>query len=80
MRGVLSTAQASKALDRYQRMRLRRYPQVRLLGRVWELRDSVSTYDAAFVALAEILQLPLLTADQRLARANGPKCQFVVLN
>ena len=80
LRGSLSATEAGLAVDRFQRLRLRRFPHVRLLGRVWELRDTVSTYDAAFVALAEVLDVHLLTADQRLARASGPRCQFVVLS
>lgn len=46
-------------------------------GRVWELRSSVTTYDGWYVALAEALRAPLATLDQRLARAAGPRCQFV---
>ena len=42
---------------------------VSLLQRVWELRDNVSAYDAGYIALAELLQCPLLTAD---ARKAGP--------
>ena len=42
-----------------------------LLGRVWELHPSVGAYDALYVALAEALDAPLLTADSRLAAAHG---------
>ena len=42
-----------------------------LLGRVWDLRDNLSSYDAAYVALAELLNVPLLTRDARLARSTG---------
>ena len=42
-----------------------------MLPRIWELRDSVSAYDAAYVALAETLSAPLMTTDTRLARAPG---------
>ena len=50
-----------------------------LLRRCWELRDSVSSYDAAYVALAELLGATLVTADQRVARADGPTCEIEVL-
>jgi predicted nucleic acid-binding protein len=42
-----------------------------LLGRVWELRDNVTAYDAVYLALAEVLDAPLLTFDRRLAAAPG---------
>ena len=47
-----------------------------LLGRAWELRESVRTWDALYVALAEALDAPLLTLDGRLARARGPRCRI----
>jgi predicted nucleic acid-binding protein len=50
-----------------------------LLARCWELRDNVTVYDAAYVALAEALGLPLVTADGRLARAPGPRCPIELL-
>ena len=50
---------------------LRRYPHAFLLPRVWELRSNLTAYDAAYVALAEILDAPLLTRDRRLAAASG---------
>jgi predicted nucleic acid-binding protein len=45
--------------------------------RVWELRHNVTSYDAWYVALAEALNLPLATLDQRLVKAEGPKCRFL---
>ena len=44
--------------------------------RAWELRHSVTSYDAAYVALAERLEVPCATLDGRLARAPGPRCEF----
>ncbi len=48
-----------------------RYPHVSLADRMWELRNNVTAYDAAFLALAEVLAIPLVTCDARLARAPG---------
>jgi predicted nucleic acid-binding protein len=48
---------------------LRRYPHDFLLQRVWELRNNFTAYDAVYVSLAEMLDVPLLTRDQRLAAA-----------
>lgn len=50
---------------------LRRYPHEFLLPRIWELRNNLTAYDAAYVALAEALDAPLLTSDRRLAKAAG---------
>jgi predicted nucleic acid-binding protein len=50
---------------------LRRYAHEILLPRVWELRNNLTAYDAVYVALAEILDAPLLTRDRRLAAASG---------
>ncbi|HSU07227.1 MAG TPA: type II toxin-antitoxin system VapC family toxin [Acetobacteraceae bacterium] len=50
---------------------LHRYPHDVLLPRVWELRNNLTAYDAVYVALAEALDAPLLTSDQRLATAAG---------
>jgi predicted nucleic acid-binding protein len=49
-----------------------------LAPRVWELRRTVSVADAAYVATAERWGVPLATADRRLARASGPRCEFIV--
>ena len=50
---------------------LHRYPHEFLLPRVWDLRNNLTAYDAVYVALAEALNAPLLTRDQRLAAAAG---------
>lgn len=60
-------------------MPIRRLPMTELLGRAFELRHTVSSYDAMYVALAEGLDEPLITADMKLASATGPRCSFEVL-
>jgi predicted nucleic acid-binding protein len=50
-----------------------------LLDRIWELRDDLSAYDATYVAVAETLEAPLVTADARLARASGSWCTVTVV-
>ncbi|WP_441246094.1 type II toxin-antitoxin system VapC family toxin [Kitasatospora sp. McL0602] len=47
-----------------------------LLGRIWELKDNLTPDDAAYVAVAELLGAPLITADLRLMRASGPRCEI----
>lgn len=58
---------------------LRRAPHRRLLGRCWELRENLTLYDAVYVALAELGDVVLVTADVRLSRAPGIRCQVEVL-
>ena len=53
------------------------YPFRPFAQRVWELRHTVTAYDAWYVALAEQLERPLATLDDRLTRAPGPTCRFV---
>src|SRR6266700_1776647 len=54
---------------------LQRYPHDFLLPRIWDLRNNLTAYDAVYVALAEALDVPLLTRDQRLAAAAGHRAQ-----
>lgn len=70
----VSVPEAQRALDAWRRMGLRRYGAQPYLGRIWELRDNLSAYDATYVGLAEALDCPLLTADGRLSRAPGLRC------
>jgi predicted nucleic acid-binding protein len=52
------------------------FPFEPLADRVWELHPTVTSYDAAFVALAEELDAPLWTLDRRLMGSSGPRCTF----
>ena len=61
------------------RLGIERFGVSGLLDRIWELRDDLSAYDATYVAVAETLDAPLLTADGRLARAPGPRCTVTVV-
>ena len=67
------------ALDDLEALRLDRVPHRPLLQRCWELRDNVTVYDAAYIAVAEILDATLVTADQRLTKAAGTMCTFELL-
>jgi predicted nucleic acid-binding protein len=71
LRLVSDRGRALKAFDDFASIRLLRHPGQPFLLRVWELRKRLSAYDASYVALAEALDLPLLTLDRRLARAGG---------
>ena len=56
-----------------------RFGHQALAERAWALRDTVRVWDAMYVALAEVLDAPLLTMDGRLAGAAGPRCPIEVL-
>jgi predicted nucleic acid-binding protein len=70
-RGELSTDGAFLARRNAAEMSMTLYPHALLLERAWQLRDALSTYDAVYVALAELLPAPLITCDARLAAAHG---------
>lgn len=55
------------------------FPTSPLLRRGWELRPNLTAYDACYLALAEAVNRPLLTADRRLANAPGIRCTIEVL-
>ena len=78
-RGSMALEDAERAVHRWTRLGVERFPLVGLVARIWALRDNVSAYDTAYVALAEALDCPLLTADARLASAPGPDCPITVV-
>ena len=69
--GELDAGRGSEAIADLLDFPLNRYPHDFLLPRIWGLRNNLTAYDAAYVALAEALDAPLLTCDQRLASAPG---------
>jgi predicted nucleic acid-binding protein len=73
--GDLHEIRAATALEQLRIVRLIEYPFAPFMDRVWELRHNLSVYDAYYVALAEQLSLGLVTADARLAKAPGPRCE-----
>lgn len=77
--GRLERRRARQAMADLVELPLARAPHVPLLERIWELGDNLSPYDAAYVALAEALDVALLTADRRLARAPGIACEVEVV-
>jgi predicted nucleic acid-binding protein len=78
-RGELEASRAAEALDDLASLPVRRHRAAPFRYRIWELRGSLSAYDAAYVALAEALSAPLLTTDSRLARAGGHRAEIVAV-
>lgn len=72
--GKVPERRAALALADLIALPLERSPHLPLLTRCWELRENVTVYDAAYVALAEALGVAVLTSDARLSRAAGPRC------
>jgi predicted nucleic acid-binding protein len=66
-------------LHTFRWLAITRHGTVSMLDRVWELRHNLTAYDAAYVALAETLQCPLVTGDARICRAPGLRCPVTVL-
>jgi predicted nucleic acid-binding protein len=69
--GAIGENRAADARVDFADLLVVRYPHVSLADRMWALRHNVTAYDAAFLALAEALDVPLVTCDARLARASG---------
>jgi predicted nucleic acid-binding protein len=65
-----------QALDDLGDLPMTRYPHAPLLRRMWQLRANLTGYDAAYVALAETLEIPLLTCDAKLAASPGHRARI----
>ena len=77
--GYLSETGLRSSFEHLAGLPATRYPIPPLLPRIFQLRANVSLYDASYVALAEMLQCDLVTADKRLAKATGIRCGMRVL-
>ena len=77
--GMLDNRRAELAMNDLAALPMHRAAHLVLLPRCWELRDNLTTYHAAYVALAEALNATLLTGDRRLAHAAGPTCAIDLL-
>ena len=77
--GELSVRSAETALVTLLDLPVTRHEHTPFVGRIWELRSSVTAYDAAYIALAEGLPAVLFTCDSKLARAHGHRAQIELL-
>jgi predicted nucleic acid-binding protein len=76
----LDERRSGQALEDLAALPLRRVSHLPLASRIWELRDNLTAYDASYVALAEMLDCPLLTADGGIGKASGVRCVVEVLS
>ena len=77
-RGDISPDVAALAHADLLDLRVELFPYPAFAARAWELRETITVYDAWYVALAEFLGAPVGTLDRRLARSTGPRCEFRV--
>jgi predicted nucleic acid-binding protein len=78
--GRLSLARAEEALIDFSDLALVRHAHDAFVPRIWELRDNLTPYDAAYVALAETLDVPIVTCDRKSASAHGHHALFEVVD
>ena len=79
--GEISEETALTALRALPEMIDYRYPHTgQLAQRAWDLRHTVTFYDGLYVALAAVLDVPLLTADIRLNKAPGLSCRVILIH
>lgn len=72
----ISEARARTMLERYAQLKIVRHPMLPLQPRVLELRNNLTAYDAMYVALAELLGMPLLTDDAKFAGSTGHRAEI----
>ena len=77
--GNLDESRGDQALVDLGSLPIERYPHGELLERIWQLRDSLTAYDAAYVVLAEALEAPVVTCDARLSRAHGHEARIELI-
>jgi predicted nucleic acid-binding protein len=75
----MTAPRAEQSLQDYANLRIERVGHLDLLPRIWQLRNSLSAYDAAYVALTEALGASLLTCDMKLARSHGHRARIEVV-
>lgn len=78
--GRVASSDAQRGLVTLAQAPIERFAHRGLLGRAWDLRENLSAYDALYVALAEVLEVSLLTRDARLARATGIRCAVELIS
>ncbi len=76
--GKISRLEATSAHRDLLQLDIELFPFTPFADRIWALRNNLTSYDAWYVALAEVLDCPLVTIDRKLTRASGPRCEILV--
>jgi predicted nucleic acid-binding protein len=76
---VVDVRRAEDALQDFADLPLHRYPHDFMATRIWELRATLTAYDAVYVALAEVLDAPLLSCDRKIALASGHNASVEII-
>jgi predicted nucleic acid-binding protein len=74
--GMLSEGDAQRALDAFEELEIDLWQWLTLRDRVWGLKGSITTYDAAYIALTQLLDCPLITANAKLAAVAPSNCEI----
>ena len=77
--GEINSERANDAIEDLMALQIIRYRHDIFLPRIWELRNNMTAYDAAYVALAETLPAPLITRDAHLASAPGHEARIELI-
>ena len=77
--GVQAKKAAANAFVNFGELRIVRYPSTPFLARIWQLRENVTAYDAAYISLAEAVAMPFYTRDRKLARATGHSAHIILI-
>lgn len=73
----ITRMEAEAAYEDLMQLEIELFPFAPFADRIWELRPTVTSYDAWYVSIAEAIKSPLATLDERLAKAPGPQCGFL---
>lgn len=79
VRNELTLTRANQALEDFTGLPVVYYPHQPFLPRIWAMRHNITTYDAAYITLAEAMPATLLTCDERLAAAKGHAAQIEII-
>lgn len=75
----ITRARAAEAVDTLHELPVARIGHGQFLDRIWQLRDNLTAYDAAYVALAEAMEAPIWTRDRKYLGASGHRAVIEIV-